>query len=524
MTSRRWGVAACLAAAICVAVVPRARAAQWLEARIDDFTLVTDANEAYARRTLRDFAVFKQALGVLAPLTRSVPRIPTQMYALDAGNWRSFKPGPQVAGFFSPRAHANYIVFDRTPTGLSSREVVYHEYMHYVLYNGSDVPLPPWWAEGVAEVFSSISEHDGKIDFGMTPRARKEEFAWSDLMPTSALLSFERDSPEYRQHRLPPMFYPQSWLTAHYFLVGRPERGRQAQRYLRELEAGTPVPDAVQAAFGISLDGLDEEIRAYRREGKIRGFRLTLSAPLPDAKAVVIRPLPESVALARLALAGLALGDDVEEASKRAQRALQLDPALPLAAAALADVRFHQDRDVEALELSRKAATADPEAVVAAGRVQWQVVDRALRPKQARPTGKETVEALIDAAVSLDEGRREPTAGEIATLQAAREQLLPLAGHPELGLEATLVIVDIDELLRDRKQEAQLAVIQQAVTRYPTHPDLAMAEARVCEELGRTTAALASASRAARYARSPALRHWIENWIAELEAAAGASR
>lgn len=524
MRTMERGVAALVAALVAISPAPRANAAQWHEARIADFVLVTDGKEEYARRTLREFAVFKQALGALAPLTRTVPRMPTQVFALDSGTWRSFAPSRQIAGFFSPRAEANYIVFDRTPTGLSSREVVYHEYMHYVLHNGSDMPLPPWWSEGVAEVFSSLSEHDGKIDFGLIPRARKDEFGYFELMPTSVLFGFDRDSPEFRQHSLPPMFYPQAWLTAHFFLIGRPERGRQAQHYLRAIAEDTPVPQAVQAAFGMSIDELDEEIRAYRCEGRIRGYRLTLGTPLPDAKAVLIKPLPEPVALARLALAGLALGRDTGEAEQRALRALQLDPALPLASAALADVRFHQERDSEALDLARKVPAGDPEAAVAAGRVQWQLVDRALRPRQRRAGSEATTEELIDAALSQDQGRREPSAGEIATLQEARRLLLPLADNPDRGLEANLVIVDIDELLRDRAPEVRLAAIQPAVGRYPTHAELALAEARACAELGRRAAAIASASRAARYARSPALRRWIEGWIADLEAATGASR
>jgi len=524
MAGRRAGVAAGLAAAIWLAAMPRVQAAQWLEARIDDFVLVTDAKEAYTRDTLRDFAVFKQALGVLAPLTRGVPRIPTQMFALDAGHWRSFAPGPGVAGFFLPQAHVNFIVFDRTPAGMRSREVVFHEYMHYVLYNGSEVPLPPWWAEGVAELFSTITEHDGKIDFGLTPRARKAEFAYFDLMPTSMLLSVDHDSPEYRRHTMTPMFYPQSWLTAHYMLVGRPERGRQVQRYLREIAAGKLVDDAVQAAFGISMSELDEEIRAYRREGRIRGYRLTLSTPLRDAKDVVIRKLPEPVALARLALAGLATGNDVAGAEQRAQRALELDPSLPLASAALAQVRFREGRDAEALELARRAAVGDPQAVAASGRVQWLLVERALQPKKTGADGEATVEALIDEVVSQEEGRREPAAAEVATLQAARAQLLRITGHEEHGLEATLVVLAVDELLGDRKPEEQFAVVQPAAMRYPTHPEIAVAEARIHLQMGHRSAAIAAGSRAARYARSPAWRRWLENWVSELEAAADASR
>lgn len=527
MTKKTRGVAAVFAVAICAGVAQRSPAAQWVEARIDDFVLVTDAKEVYARNTLRDFAVFRQALGVLAPLTRGVPRMPTQMFALDSGNWRSFAPGPQVAGFFSPRVDSNLIIFDRTPAGMLSREVVYHEYMHYVLYHGSDLPLPAWWDEGVAEVFSSLSERDGKIDFGLTPRARKANFAWFDLMPTSMLLGVDRDSPAYRQHGIAPMFYAQSWLTAHYFLIGRPERGRQVPRYLRELAAGTPVPDAVQAAFGISIDDLDAEIRAYRHEGRIRGFRLTLSALLPDAKNVVIRPLAEPVALSRLALAGIELGRRVDDAEKRARRALELDPALPLAAAALAGVRFRQDRDSEALELARKAmatASGDAATLLAAGKVQWQVVQRALRPKRPVPAEDAKVEDVIDAQLSPDEDRSQPSADQVALLQAVRTQLLPVAADADAGLGVTVLVYGIDHLLRDRKPEESLASIRLAAGRYPTQSDLALAEASLCAELGRRSAAIAAATRAARHARSPAMRRWLESWIAELEAAGDASR
>jgi len=41
------------------------------------------------------------------------------------------------------------------------------------------------------------------------------DFAYFELMPTSALLAVDRHSPACREHGNSPMFYAQSWLTAH---------------------------------------------------------------------------------------------------------------------------------------------------------------------------------------------------------------------------------------------------------------------------------------------------------------------
>ncbi|MGD9598769.1 MAG: hypothetical protein AB7G76_00510 [Steroidobacteraceae bacterium] len=520
------GAPAWLAVAVLACAAEVAAARDWLEARIDDFVLVTDAREGYARATLRDFAVFKFGLGVLAPLTRGTPRMPTQMYALDAAEWRSFAPAPHIAGFFLPQTHANFIVFDRTPAGLKSREVVFHEYMHFMLQAGSDLILPAWWDEGVAEVFSSLRERGGRIEFGLVPAARKMDFAYFELMPTSMLFAVDRDSPAYRRHGIAPMFYAQSWLSAHYMLIGNPARGKQMPVYLREINAGTPIAEAVQKAFGVSLDTLDAEIRAYRQKGRIGGFRLSFDKPLPDAKDVVIRPLPEPVALARLAIAGLDVGRNPDDAEKRATRALALDPALPLAQAAMAFVRLRQDRDAEALDWTRKAlgAAAGPEATVAAVRAQSRLVTRALLPRKPKAGDDATVEELIDEAFAVQDEPAKPSAAQVAMLQAARAAVLPYASDPDQGLGATLSVTAIDALLADRDPGTTLALVQQATALYPTHTDLAAQEARLCAQLGRYTAAVASASRAARYARSPAYRRALERWAAELAAAADASR
>jgi len=502
-----------------------AQARDWIEARIDDFVLVTDADERYARATLRDFVVFKHALGVLAPLTRAVPRMPTHMYALGSREWREFAPSSNTAGFFVQGIDANYIVFDRASSGIRSREIVFHEYMHFVLHAGSTSVLPAWLDEGTAEVFSSLREREGAIEFGLIPGARRADFAYFDLMPTSTLFAVDRDSRLYRGHGASPMFYAQSWLTAHYMLVGNPGRGRQTGAYLQALTDGVPIAEAVQAAYGVSISELDEEIRAYRRKGKIGGYRLHFETPLPDASGVEIRPLPEASALSRLAIAGVTLGRGLDEAGKRAERALKLDPALPLAQAALAKVRLHQGRSDEALELSGKAlaSPAGAEATAAAARIQWELVAHALQ-RTAPANDEASVEELIDAALTAEQEPARPSPEQTGMLQAARTAVLPFAGDPDQGISATLTVVAIDALLADREAGETLALVQQAVALYPTHVELAVQEARLCERLGRYTAALASASRAARYARSPEYRRRLEDWVADLEAAADPSR
>lgn len=539
MNTRRRGAAAWLVVAAFGCAADLAPARDWLEARIDDFVLVTDAEESYARRTLRDFAVFKVALGALAPLTREVPRMPTEMYALEGGDWRSFQPSSFTAGFFSERPDANYIVFDRTPKGLRSREVVFHEYMHFVLAAGSSVFVPPWWGEGISELFSSLREKDGKIEFGLVPNARRDDFRYLQLMPTRTLFTADRSSPSLSKHVQSPMFYAQSWLTVHYMLIEKPERGRQTETYLNLTSAGKPMDEAVRAAYGVSLDELDEEIRAYRRKGKVGAYLMTFKTPMPDAKDVAIRVLPEAVALARLSLAGSMLGYDSDDAGKRAQRALQIDPALPLAQAALAVVRLAEDRADEALELSRKvlaAPAADPQATAVAARVLHNSVMSAVsasQPKSVEPQSAGATEdededdadggELGDPTI-LDRDRSAFSPEQLQLLQAARSAALPFADDPDYGISVILTVASIDRMLQDRKPEEALAPVQRAVSKYPTHPELAETEAQLCAAAGRYTAALASASRAARYARTPEGRIRLEDWIQELEAAADPSR
>jgi Flp pilus assembly protein TadD len=530
------GAAAWLVAAAFGCAADLASARDWLEARIDDFVLVTDAQEPYARGTLRDFAVFKHALGALAPLTREVPHMPTEMYALEGGDWRGFATSPNTQGFFAERIDRNYIFFDRTPSGLLSREVVFHEYMHFVLHSGASVFVPPWWDEGVAELFSSLRERDGKIEFGLVPNARKDDFRYLQLMPTRTLFAADRSSQALRKHVSAPMFYAQSWLTVHYMLIEKPERGRQTETYLNLVSAGKPTDEAVQAAYGVSLDELDKEIRSYRNKGRIGAYLMKFKTPLPNAQDVVIRALPEAVALSRLSIAGSMLGSGVGDAEKRAQRALRIDPALPLAHAALALVRLTQERIDEALELSRKvlASPADPHAAVVAARVQHHGVLHALYASQPKAPAGETAapgaqdgEAdgeQIDDAILPDGERPVPSPEQSQLLQTARTAVLPFTDDPDHGIGATLTVATIDQLLQDRKPEETLLTVQRAVSKYPTHPELAEIESLLCVAAGRTTAALASASRAARYARSPEARYRLEGWVQELEAAGDPSR
>jgi len=278
----------------------------------------------------------------------------------------------------------------------------------------------------------------------------------------------------------------QSWLTAHYMLIGNPQRSRQTGAYLQALTDGRPIAEAVQAAYGLSIDELDREIRGYRNRGRIAGYRLRFNEPLPDANDVVIRPLPEAVALSRLAAAGIAVGrTSPDRIAERVERALQQkEPAAD-------DDKMKTEAEVES---------------------EGELMDEA------------EDEDVVEPSISTGDERTQLSPEQSAMLQAARTAVLPFAGDPDSGISATLTVAGIDALLSDRKLEDTLALVQQSVAIYPSHAELALAEAGLCQKLGRNVAALASASRAARYTRSPELRRRIESWVQELEAEADSSR
>jgi Flp pilus assembly protein TadD len=129
------------------------------------------------------------------------------------------------------------------------------------MFQHSSAAYPAWYAEGLAEVFSTLKLTEDGFALGAPPEGR-----------AGSLIMFNPDLTEYFD---PPRYlsvdsvYGGGWLLTSY-LSFEPKRADQLKDYLNRLNRGEESIDAARAAFG-DLKKLGKEVSAYRTSN-IRGL------------------------------------------------------------------------------------------------------------------------------------------------------------------------------------------------------------------------------------------------------------
>lgn len=456
---------------------PSATAARWLEISSDDFVMVTSLSEKKARSLLRDFEVLQFSVSRLIVGAETRPRIPTYVFALDSSDFSAITGGEDIVGLFIGGQFANHILYEQTRDQQRAREVIFHEYIHFVMHNNPGVIYPAWYNEGIAEVFSTLAERDGKIELGHPPRGGA--YANLSLIPTQRVLEIDYRSPDFRAHRLLPQFYGQAWLMTHYLTIGSSERSRQVQPFLLKINKGAAPADAMKEAFGVDPAEFHSEIQSYRKPGKLRALQITFKDPLPTLGDAPVRVLGNSEAQALLGYAALRTNGDTQRAARYFERALGKDVVDPLAYAGAAVVKDADGRTEEATALLEQAL-AHPEAPRAQALAAELLLTRAERVLKEKPD---------DA-----EGR--------ANALRARERYQSLLADASANNQAAYGYARAAMLLKDPRPSDVLAVVRPATARLPTSTRLAHLEAVLLLAVGDLANARTAAARAVHFAPS----------------------
>ena len=178
--------------------------------------------------------------------------------------------------------------FARTPAGprmvigpinarslMTVTDVLYHEYVHYLQREHSEIVYPRWYSEGFAEVLSAARVEGGKVLVGGIPADRREGLRVLRDMTVRDLLqpNYESSAPTYWAR-----FYANAWIYTHFLQMGSlgedDELRRQTSDYLRRVHVGEDVIEAFSASYGIEPEDMDAELRRYRRSRKISSIEL----------------------------------------------------------------------------------------------------------------------------------------------------------------------------------------------------------------------------------------------------------
>lgn len=288
--------------------------------------------------------------------------VPTRIYALARRSQYSELGLAGTLGFFVPGLRENQIVLSDFTPNLGASEVIFHEYVHFVLRNGKNRPYPVWYDEGLAEFFSTVVHHEDLMVIGAIPKSRIAWFERGNWIPTERIVAARAYDDLYAGHDL-GMFYAQSWALVHYLTLdrgpGSPSIGGALPRYLELVEGGSSTDDAYRAAFGEIPGRSGQKIKNLLDDGKMKVLGIPITELDFDRTEPKVRT-PGAVEIAvRLGQLYLRNGKS-ERAAEEFRAAIALDARNARAQAGLGDALKFQDRFDEAEPYFKRAVELDP--------------------------------------------------------------------------------------------------------------------------------------------------------------------
>jgi len=326
--SARFAAGSLLAAltVLGLSVLSRASAAErpWLKLQATRFGMVSQLGEQSTRQWAGEFDQFIDAMHQLYAV-KDVELLPLTVVLFDQA--RDFAPyhskgafgGANVAGFFGNQGTWSVIGLARQATSADTRRTVYHEAVHWFLSAAATQP-PPWFEEGIAEVFSTFEVKSGKARWGAAIQDDVDYLRDYGIQPLDEFLRIVKSDVLHTQG-----YYPQAWLFMHYMMFGDNGANLPKFREFLRLRRETDLDTAFAQAFGKTYKDVTAELRAYLQGGRYRMALLDTTDHSAEMTTEHAPPAAVEFALARLAVAG---GND-ELGKRHVETVVQMAPKAP---------------------------------------------------------------------------------------------------------------------------------------------------------------------------------------------------
>jgi len=339
-------------------------------------------------------------------------------------------------------------------TQLDPEGTLFHEYVHYFMFQHSDAPYPLWYSEGFAELFSNLEFNEDHFIIGEVPSHRSFGLT---TVPVDLEKMFDPPaSPDrYRTVRT----YGHGWLLASHLNLN-PERRGQMTRYMQAIAEGKPIMEAAEIAFG-DLDVLRRELEEFRR-----GAARTLKVPYATQAdpAVEIRPLDEAQAARMETMIIQKRGVDEKQAASLVNKTrglVQRYPQSPEVLLVAMEAEFDARNYGESEELAQSVLAADPDSTEAA----MYYADAALRQSYEDPSKLPVARSRFAAANRMETDHAYPLYGYYLTY-LFDESVDEIPETAKRALEASFRYAPFDNsvrqalvhmlLMEDRPNEAKI--------------------------------------------------------------------
>lgn len=238
----------------------------WTKVQTKNFTLIGNGDEIQIRQIGASLEQFREAFARLFTDINFTTTVPTVILVFkDRASFEPFnlKNG---AGYFQTGKNQNYITLTLETTGEQNAQgVIYHEYVHSLVFNTFGRGVPVWFNEGLAEYYSTLKVKDEQsIIVGDLIRSHTEQIKNQGLLSLNTLFSVGYDSPYYNENDKRNIFYAESWLLLHYLIQN--ENGKRLsalRKFLKLLNEGTETEKAFTQSFQMSYAEMAQGLLQY---------------------------------------------------------------------------------------------------------------------------------------------------------------------------------------------------------------------------------------------------------------------
>jgi Tfp pilus assembly protein PilF len=337
----------------------------WTSVRSKNFFLVGDANEKAIRKVAVKLEQFREVFSRLFPKTNINSPIPIRVIVFkDRRSYQPFMPVYQgkvseVAGYFQSGSDVHYITLSAELSQENLFDAISHEYVH-ALINDNIHRAPAWFNEGLAEFYSTFKVTDGdrKVWMGSPISRHIRLLRENQFLPLPKLFAVEHDSPDYNEKEKKSVFYAQSWALVHYLLLGdNATRQPQCAKYLDLLSKGVSVDESFKQAFQTDYVTMETELKNYIGRNTYPANVFTFDQKLRFNVTLETGRISE--AEWNYYLGDLTLHLRRAECEQYLKKAIQLDPNLAIAHAALGMAQMKGRRFAEAKQSLERAVALD---------------------------------------------------------------------------------------------------------------------------------------------------------------------
>ncbi|AQQ69321.1 hypothetical protein GCM10008940_11520 [Microbulbifer agarilyticus] len=245
----------------------------WYEIDSANFHIVTNGEPSSVRRLAEDLERYRAV--ALSLLGAKDDGAKLTIYAAADRESYAGLVGDDLSeltnGLFDTTAEGSYALVNLDGrTGerqLEAREFLFHEYTHFLSYNGTTTHYPYWYSEGFAEFMSTMTFGPGNTyDIGAIPGERAMTLLYTSPVPLQELLrATVHNTPDEEKGRV----YASGWMLAHWIIM-KSGKAEEFKQFVKDYNNGADPVRALSKNLGMSIAEIEEAYNAQFLEGRFQ--------------------------------------------------------------------------------------------------------------------------------------------------------------------------------------------------------------------------------------------------------------